>query len=334
LGFKDQLKKILTGLTVPQEYCCLELENLEGGLRVFLTLKNQHFLAEVSQSHLFLGYKPLVIGLSFTMNSAGHKKLETENDVCLNFVYGTFELNTTWMGFPTDKRVVARLTLRKIHKKIVDDHVVMFYEGTFGRHEFLNPIHQFINHQNEKFKRRPADNVGLPGNLQDQVRIAYAIPRSIAVITISDGLLLNMFPTDLHGPVGDEVYVGSLRIGGKANEQVERYKKLVVSEVETTFYKKAYKLGKNHMSTLSGKDRFSVYHERSEIFNIPLPDAVVSYRELRQVDSFDHGIHRIHFYEVISHKVLYQDRRSLAHIHQYYAQWRIDQRLKTTLFFR
>ncbi|MBA4058706.1 MAG: hypothetical protein C0490_28575, partial [Marivirga sp.] len=77
--FKNQIKKILTGLTVPQEYCCLELENLQDRLNVFLTLKNQHFPVEVSQSHLFLGYKPLVVGLSFSMNSGEYKELDAEN---------------------------------------------------------------------------------------------------------------------------------------------------------------------------------------------------------------------------------------------------------------
>lgn len=334
MAFDNRLKKILTGLTVPQEYCCLELENLQDRLNVFLTLKNHHSHTDVSLSHLFLGYKPLLIGIPIKVGNAEYHILDDENEVCLNLVKGNFEESYSWDGFPADKQGVATLILRKIHKKISGDDVVMFYEGVFGEHIFLNAFHQFVNRQKEKWQRRPAGNVGLPGNLLDQVRIAYATPRIISVVTISDGTLVNMFPTDLHGPLGTNFYISSLRIGGLANEQVECYKKLVVSEVETATYMQTYALGKNHMMPLRNEDQFFLFPERSDFFKIPLPEGVIKYRELKLVESFDHGIHRIHLYEVVNHKRIHEDRLTLAHIHQYYAQWRLDHHQQTTLFFR
>ena len=334
MGFKIQLKKILTGLTVPQEYCCLELENLGDRLNVFLTLKDHHSRLDVSTSHLFLGYNPLIIGIPFKESNSEYHRLDAAEEVCLNLVQGNFEENFSWKGLPADKRSVARLNLRKIHKKVLGDDVVIFYEGVLGEHEFLKAIHQFVNHQKEKLQSRPAGNVGLPGNLLDQVRIAYATPRIISVITISDGALLNMFPTDLHGPVGDNFYIGSLRIGGMANEQVELYKQLVLSEVDTASCKQTYALGKNHMLKLRKSDQFLLSDERSDYFNVPLPEAVIRYRELKHLDSFDYGIHRIHFYEVVNQKEVHRDRFTLAHIHQYYGQWRMDHHQQTTLFFR
>lgn len=334
MGLKRQLKKVLTGLTVPQEYCCLELENLEDRLKVFLTLKDHHSHIDVSLSHLFLGYKPLIIGIPFKVGNGDYSTLGGEDEICLNLVKANFGENDSWRGFTTDKQSVARLILRKTAKKILGDQAVIFYEGVFGEHVFLNAVHQFVNRHKEKLKQRPVSNVGLPGNLLDQVCIAYALPRVISVITISDGTLVNMFPTDLHGPVGTTFYISSLRIGGLASEQVERYKKVVVSDVNTAYYKQIYALGKNHMMPLRKADQFALIPERSDLFEIPLPEGVIRYRELRQIDSFDHGIHRIHLYEVVNHQIVYEDRFTLAHIHQYYAQWRVDHHLKTKLFLR
>lgn len=334
MGFIDKLKKNLTGLTVPQEYCCLELENLVNPFTVSLTLRKQHFRIDVSSDHLFLGYRPLVIGLQFDAESQEYLLVEGENEVCLNFTVSRFEGNTTWQGFSSDKKAVARLMLRVAGKKTVDNRVILFYTGSLGVHSFLSPFHQWVNRQKQNWQRKPESNVGLPGNLWDQVRIAYSIPRIISVISISDGQLLNMFPTDLHGAAGEVLYVSSLRLGGRANTQVESYKKLVISDVECTSYRYIYGLGKNHMSDLKSQNDFITNDNRSEFFDFPLPAAVTQYRELKQTDSLDIGIHRIHIYQVVNRKTVHHDRPTLAHIHQYYAQWRIDQGQQTALFFR
>jgi flavin reductase (DIM6/NTAB) family NADH-FMN oxidoreductase RutF len=145
---------------------------------------------------------------------------------------------------------------------------------------------------------------------------------------------MNMFPTDLHGSIGNKGYTGSLRIHGKANGQVEAYKRIVISTVEVRSFQQCYSLGKNHMMDLRDFDAFSIYPERSHVFNFPLPNGVVSYRELELVDSLDFGIHRIHFYEVINEYIVRQKTETLGHIHQYYAQWRNDHALNTSLYFR
>lgn len=334
MPLKSQLKKLVTGLTFPQEYCCLELEKLQHPLWVFLTLKNQNFLMEVTKSHLFLGYKPLIIGLSCTLNGQDHNVLKDQDQICLSLGENKFEANRTWHDFPTNQTSVARLVLRKTGERALNDQAILFYEGEYGEHSFLNLLQQFVNRQREKLQKRLPNNVSLPGNLVDQVRIAYAIPRIISIITVSDGSLINMFPTDLHGPVGDRGYVGSLRIGGMANDQVENYKRIVLSVVEASSYKQTYSLGKNHMAKLREEERFSIHHERSDVFNFPLPAIVVRYLELKLIESLDHGIHRIHLYEVVHQKEVRQNMTALAHIHQYYAQWRIDQGLQTPLFFR
>ena len=321
---KNTIKKILTGLTIPQEYVCLKSKELHHPLFVFLSIDNEKFKLNVTTSHLFLGYKPLIVALTFKVNDHNHHFVRSQNQVSLSFENAA----------PVKPIHLAKLVLKKIGEKVLGEDAVLFYEGVHGEHAFLNALHQRINQQREKWRKQTPNNVSLPGNLIEQVRIAYSIPRTISIITVSDGNLINMFPTDLHGPVGEKLYAGSLRAGGLANEQVEKYGRIVVSEVETTFYKQAYGFGKNHMQGLQKESGFPLHPMRSKNFNSSLPAAVTSYRELKKIDSFDAGIHRIHLYDVIHQQEIQESKPSLSHIHQYYAQWRTNRGLDTTMLFR
>jgi hypothetical protein len=150
---------------------------------------------------------------------------------------------------------------------------------------------------------------------------------------VSDGAKINMFPTDLHGPVGASHYVGSLRIAGRANQQVEQHQRIVLSDMRAEEHQNVYILGKNHMAELRDENAFRKESTRSAEFGFPLPAGVVGYRELRKIDHVDAGIHRVHYYKQVNHVVM-PIASTLAHIHQYYAQWRINHGLETTLLLR
>ena len=329
-----RLRKLITGLTVPQEYCCLGIENFLHPLSVFLTSVKFDHQFDVTASHVFLGYKPLIIGITFSIDGETYKIFKDQSHVCLSFGEDNFERNGQWRGLPSDKNNLAKLLLLKTDVKIASSRVILFYEGQHGQHSFLNAVHQFVNRQRRKLLKDAPNNVALPGNLVDQVRIAYAVPRLVSIVTTSSGSLINMFPTDLHGTWGEDLYISSLRIGGLATQQVEDHRSIVISDVDLSSYKETYNLGKNHMATLRDEAHFSVSSQRSEVFNYPLPVKVLRYRELKQLSSFDHGIHRIHLYEIVNKKTINEKGVTLAHIHQYYAQWRINQGLPTQLYYR
>ncbi len=328
---RNRLKKLITGISIPQEYICTCLEDFSAPLSVTLSYAGVKEHKDVTHTHLFLGYKPLVIG--FIEEVAG-QNLYDPSTICLSFHNETFVANSSWDDFILDERSVAKLKLRKLSEEWnLGSKRVLFYEGIKGVHHFLNFFNQFINRQREKFKRSVSGNVNLPGNLLDQVRIAYSVPRIISIISVGDGEMINLFPTDLHGPVGDDFYLSSLRMGGKANEQVEQFSRIVISEVDVSKYKEVYALGKNHTKNLSERASFNILTETSESFHISLPQGVLRYRELRRIKSFDCGIHRIHSFEVVN-KHSFKNHSTLSHIHQYFAQWRFDNGVSTQMLLR
>ncbi|SRR5258706_7270916 len=311
------LRKILSGISIPQEYVCIGLEELSHPVNVYL--ESNSFQKEVS-NHLFLGYKPLVIGLLISEDEKGILK---ENDLGLRF-------EESISGF---RKKIASLKLRKISERKIGTDYIIFYEGVSGKHSFISSAHQIINRLLSIFKKKKPGNVELEGNLYDQVRIAYSAPRKISLITTSDGSRMNLFPTDLHGVAGSNFYLGSLRIAGEACNQVMQFKKLVISEIDASQFQSAYSLGKNHMQPMKSKNDFDFSDQNSKTFGFPLPKGTGTYRELEVIDYFDVGIHRIFIYSVIHGEEL-RPIATLAHIHQYYAQWRINQKLETKFLLR
>jgi flavin reductase (DIM6/NTAB) family NADH-FMN oxidoreductase RutF len=174
---------------------------------------------------------------------------------------------------------------------------------------------------NRLYNKKPG-NVFLHDNLYKQVQIAYAIPRNILLITVGNENLFNLFPTDLHGQVGEEHYIISLRTGGKAAAQVADAGKLAISQVHAEAYKTVYGLGKNHMQELKPRDNFLFGALSSASFQLPLPRDIFSYLELHLQDSFTHGIHTIFLFSILHQQQIRPAIATLAHIHNCYASWR------------
>jgi flavin reductase (DIM6/NTAB) family NADH-FMN oxidoreductase RutF len=173
----------------------------------------------------------------------------------------------------------------------------------------------------------------LKNDLYTQVQIAYSIPRKICLITVGENDRFNLFPTDLHGRI-DDVYIISLRKDGKACQEVESAKKIVLSDINASAYKKVYALGKNHMQPLKEKSLFEWNAVCSKNFNLPLPKDVLSYRELELEQSFLHGIHKLLLFRMVSEEKVSLEPATLSHIHNCYATWRYKHRISSNLLLR
>lgn len=328
---RDFVKRILLGSAIPQEYVCLAREDIQDPLRVTLSTNKGFF--DVSASHLFLGYKPLVIGITVPQNSIDSDVLYDAAEVCLSFHTADFTIDKRWRDFPTTNDSVARLILKKKDVRVFNDTIFFLYEGVYGKHQLINEVYQFVAREKEKRRKDKATNINLLNNLGDQVQIAYAIPRIISIITLTTGTHMNMFPTDLHGEINSDHYVGSLRHGGKASRQVEDLKQIVISEVDVTWHREAYGLGKNHMQDVKPYMAFSYHAYHSKMLDIPVPTAVTRYREMHMIEFIDLGIHRIYFYRIVGKEIL-KTSCTLAHVHRFYSQWCLNNNVLTNVHLR
>jgi hypothetical protein len=320
------VKKILNklnGLHYPQEYLCLANESFPQPLHVYL-IHDDHIIKNITDEHLFTGYSPLII----TLYSSADRELPADIDIA--FSQQSLQPN----DFFEKKDAIARLSMKMIRKQAAGDTIIFYYEGIKGEHHFLSSFNQYIIGLNNRLYNKKPGNVFLNNNLYKQVQIAYAVPRIISLITVSDGKFYNLFPTDLHGPVNEQYYVSSLRHEGKASNQVEAAGRIVISKVDCQFYKIAYSLGKNHMQELKPKDNFPFSESDSASFQLALPQSVLSYRELELIESFVHGIHKLFLYKTVSRQVVKDEPATLAHIHNIYATWRRNKGLPGNYLLR
>jgi flavin reductase (DIM6/NTAB) family NADH-FMN oxidoreductase RutF len=237
-------------------------------------------------------------------------------------------------GFLKEKDAIAWLSLKLIQKQATGSHYIFYYQGETGHHRFLSSFHQFILSLNNRLYNNIPGNVFLHDNLYKQVQVAYSVPRIISLITTGNNELYNLFPTDLHGSINDEYYIISLRESGKACQQVEKTKRIIISQMNCSRYKDVYSLGKNHMQEFQTKDKLPFSHEISSGFKLPVPSGTLGYNELELVESFAHNIHKILLFKIISKQKLEESAETLAHIHNAYATWRFNNGLPGNYLLR
>jgi hypothetical protein len=327
LTFSSALKKFLLGSVIPQEYICLTNENIIKPLRLFVDIPQSNLTFEITNTHVLLGYKPLVFGI--IADDVEAQKLDTSNKIQVLFSM----VDVTHPSSLGDQSI-ARLLFEKIESRPLNGKIFFLYRGTHGSHKLLNIFQQLNNRLYDSFKALKKGNVFLPGNLYEQVRVAYAIPRAISIITVGGDQGHNMFPTDLHGPLTASAYAGSLRINGKACAQVQQHGQIVISNVRPYWHTQTYALGKNHMKDLHSLPENTIHTKCSDLFQLPLPVAVTEYKELQLEDYIDAGIHRIFFYGVVNQVIVDDATPRLTHVHRYYLQWRQNHALKTEYFLR
>lgn len=306
-----------------QEYLCLPKEQHTHPLYAYLVFENIA-VKGITTQHLFIGYSPVI----FAIPSIGEIDLSKQSIIKIFYSISPLEMEST----VPKKDIVAILSLKKIKEQKTDNSFVYYFEGINGKHKFLSPFHQFILQLNNQLYNKKIGNVFLEYNLYKQVQIAYAIPRVISLITVSSDNLFNLFPTDLHGQINEDYYIISLRYQGNACKQVEQAKKIVLSNVDASYYKEAYNLGKNHMQPLKEKSNFVFSEENSYTLKLPLPPNVIECRELELKDSFIHGIHKLLLFKILNHQRSQNSSTTLAHVHNAYATWRYKQGLGNYFF--
>lgn len=305
------LQKLLNkfnGLHYSQEYLCFAKGSFQQPLHAYLANKS-HILKDITNQHLFMGYCPLVLAFTDPDLPAFLRIIFSQRPLTPNESY-------------SKKDALAFLELSELKKQPAGKKNILYYEGTRGGHRFLPGFQQFINGlYNDWYNKKPG-NVFLHNNLYKQVQVAYAVPRDISLITVSQHGLFNLFPTDLHGQPDEGHYIISLRVGGKACAQVEMAGRLLLSQVHANTYKMVYGLGKNHMQELKPAANFPFSGSLSQYLQWPLPEQVLGYRELVLLDSFIHGIHKIFLFRIVAMQHLEAGTDTLAHIHNCYASWR------------
>lgn len=318
---KKFLKKTLFGITLPQEYLCVDLDGYAQPLKVFINGGTSGQSEDVAQHHLFVGYKPLIIAVD--KKYLNPKDITSSKSILLSFG-------------PDLKNELATIEIRHIKEIKLNSTSCLLFEGMKGTHSFSNRLHKLFNSIRYHSTADKKKNIYLDGNLYEQVKIAYSIPRLIYLASVGSNNLFNIFPTDLSGKLGEDNFILSLRTGGKANDQIEKEGKCLISIMEAESFSEVYNAGKNHMKELSEINEIEIRfrNERSTELKLPVPLRAIKYYELESIEKCEVGIHTIHFFKINNSVELNEINSVLAHIHRDYAEWRERKSIRTNYLLR
>ena len=318
---KKLISKILFGTTLPQEYLCLNLNEFYKPLRMIVKNSADRETLDVTDHHLLNGYKPLII--SFDEKIIDIETIDKGNSISVSF---QVDLNNK----------LAKLTLKLKEKINIESSSLLIFEGVSGKQNFNNYFRKILNNTKYRLTAKKKNNIYLAGNLYDQAKIGYSIPRKIYLVSVGSENRFNIFPTDLSGKIGKNYFIISLRKDGKANEQILKEGNCLVSVMAANCFQEVYDAGKNHMKETTDIKNIMVKlrNETSTRLNLPIPLGCLSYYELDSIKRIELGIHTLHFFKIINLANLSESNSILAHIHRDYAEWRIRNSIETNYYFR
>ena len=317
MNAKEFIKYLLFGTVFPEEYLCLPSNEIGSDLTLELQLKNGTVL-DITMQHLFIGYKPVILGVLLDPEA-----LDTEGIVLIRLFH----------ALKKRKISIGELRLKAFQQVPFQNQVCYLLEGVSGKHQLMSRFHQFTGKLLHNYKANKSDAIYFTWSTFQQVKMAYALPRAISLISLGEENRFNMFPTDLHGLLTSNTYVISLRMQGKAFAQVDRIKKIVLCSIAAEHYKVVYGLGKRHMKDLTDVSELPISGLYSVKYHLPLAVGTLEYRELELERIIEHGVHQLLFFKVNSHVELI-DVPHLRHIHVSYAHYRRRNKMQTNYLIR
>lgn len=266
----------------PQEYLCLEAAALRD--RFQWTVNGA---AIDPQAILFLGYRPLVLGVPAEVApGVGWLKLEQEGNA------------------------ITAIQLKELPEKQWPG--IRLFTGSKSWQRFLPPMLEQLDRLRQALKARRTGNVTQSMTEYDQLRMAYAQPREIHLAVVGSPDRCNIFPTDLHGALGDDGYIISLRHANAVCAQLRERGELLLCRMALDTYKDVYRLGARHNAGWENASRIS--STTSHFEGHAVPDGTRSAMLLKLRDDLDIGIHRLHRF-VAKERAHFSDGPVLAHAH-------------------
>jgi hypothetical protein len=280
------LQRIANGLLrvtgYPQEYLCLEAAALHG--RFHWSLSG----ASIDpRTILFLGYRPLVLGLPEEV-APGDGLLTLEHG-------GT---------------AIAAIRLEEFTEKHWPG--IRLFGAMQSWQRFLPPMLEPLDRLRQRINERRAGNVTRSMLEYDRLRVAYAQPREIHLAVVGTPERCNIFPTDLHGPLGDDGYIISLRHANAVCAQLHVLGTLLLCRMALDAYKDVYQLGVRHNARLQNAE--SIRATTSVFGGHAVPEGTRSAILLELRAHQDLGIHRLHRFAV-KERVHFSNGPVLAHAH-------------------
>ena len=146
--------------------------------------------------------------------------------------------------------------------------------------------------------RRPPDIPVSAGDVH-AMTIFFICPRPVALVSVADGFGGNLFPMNLMGPLGGELFGFALNRARAAATIVSRVRRMAISSVPMEHAALARRLGRNHRRERIEWNELGFPLARSHEFALPVPAFALRVREAEVLEAREIGSHRFFLARVI-----------------------------------
>ncbi len=291
---KEFLRDILFGDIPVTEYSTITVKD---GILERVYLETGGVRIDISLTHWLLCLNPVVFGIWFPIQENSH----------------SFDTNPPYRMYfkdsAGDAETVAVLKLIYFNKIVEPDGTLLLLKLAGASIHHINLIRTRLIFY-RYYKKPEQDFFKLKS-----YSAAYSYPRKVRLISFMEGDWYNIFPMDLVGDIPwSKRFVFGLRHTNVTLARIIETKKMVVSEIPYEYKEIIYRLGKHHREPLSGtKLPFNL--TQSSIYNFPIPEWAISYKEISIVNTMNLGSHMLLWGIEINEKVLNEPSHNLFHIH-------------------
>jgi flavin reductase (DIM6/NTAB) family NADH-FMN oxidoreductase RutF len=133
-----------------------------------------------------------------------------------------------------------------------------------------------------------------------QLLVFYICPRPVVLVSVEDGQHSNIFPMDLIGPVGPDLFTLALRTTSQSVATMCSARQMAISSVPASHRETAYRLGTHHRRTKVDWSTLPFGVVRSPAFGLPVPHIAARIRELEAEHVETIGSHTFFVTRVVS----------------------------------
>ena len=153
------------------------------------------------------------------------------------------------------------------------------------------------------------------------LNVFYMMPRPVFLISVVHEDASNIFPMDLVGPLGGDLFLLALRLTSPSVELIRKSGRIVAAGAPAAMKEQVYRLGAHHKERSIDWDSLPFAVEPSPAFGIPTFSGPLGLRELEVLQSEPIGSHML-FVTSVANRIGAADEPQLCHVSDMYAHWR------------
>jgi flavin reductase (DIM6/NTAB) family NADH-FMN oxidoreductase RutF len=202
---------------------------------------------------------------------------------------------------------------------VESQQICLFHVTDYSNHclPWLQLRMHYLMH--ERARRQSKDDVRITSRDSLAMIVFYLCPRPIALVTVGDLEVGNLFPMNLMGPIGGDYFAFALN-SNRAAPLVERARTIVLSTVPLEQASLVSSLGKNHRKASIDWSELPFPTIRPRKIDAPVPSFALSACEM-QVEEFHHlGSHTLFVAKKLAEE-RFADGPQLFLAHGMYKAW-------------